>query len=112
MSAAPAPSPAARPARWTRVPHGLPLSPPPSHVSSGMRGEGLSIAYVHYGVQSGVTAAIAGALGERGHDVRLVAATGDLEPRDLATRRLRPAPQVLAHLAMAAARFGRLALRH
>lgn len=75
-------------------------------------GEGLSIAYVHYGVQSGVTAAIAAALGERGHDVRLVAATGELEPRDPATRRLRPTPRVLGHLALAAARFGRLALRH
>ncbi len=77
-----------------------------------MRGERLSIAYVHYGTQSGVTAAVAGALGERGHDVRLVAATGALEPRDPATRRLRPAPRVLAHLAVAAARYGRLALRH
>lgn len=77
-----------------------------------MPGDRLSIAYVHYGVQSGVTAAIAGALGERGHDVRLVAATGELEPRDPATRRLRPSPRVLAHLALAAARFGRLALKH
>jgi starch synthase len=77
-----------------------------------MQEERLSIAYVHYGVQSGVTGAIAGALGERGHDVRLVAATGDLEPRDPATRRLRPAPLVFAHLAIAAARYGRLALKH
>ena len=77
-----------------------------------MRGDRLAIAYVHYGVQSGVTGAIAGALGERGHDVRLVAATGELEPRDPATRRLRPGPRVLAHLALAAARFGALALEH
>jgi alpha-maltose-1-phosphate synthase len=77
-----------------------------------MRGARLAIAYVHYGVQSGVTGAIAGALGERGHDVRLVAATGELEPRDPATRRLRPGPRVLAHLAVAAARFGALALQH
>src|SRR5512141_1792503 len=64
-----------------------------------MMREGLSIAYVHYGVQSGVTAAIAAALGERGHDVRLVAATGELEPRDPATRLLRPpgAPPPLEH---------------
>ncbi|ABC83859.1 glycosyltransferase family 4 protein [Anaeromyxobacter dehalogenans] len=77
-----------------------------------MRRGRLSIAYVHYGSQSGVTAAIAAALGGRGHELRLVAATGDLEPRDPATRRLRPAPPVVAHLALAAARYGRLALRH
>lgn len=77
-----------------------------------MRRERLSIAYVHYGTQSGVTAAIAGALGERGHDVRPVAATGDLELRDPVSRLPRPTPLVLTHLALAAARYGRLALRH
>ncbi|WP_242395426.1 glycosyltransferase family 4 protein [Anaeromyxobacter oryzisoli] len=77
-----------------------------------MRGERLSIAYVHYGAQSGVTAAMSDALARRGHDVLLVAATGSLEPRDPVTRRLRPAPAVALHLAFAAARFGRLALAH
>ena len=43
--------------------------------------EPLSIAYVHYGAQSGVTAAIGRALAARGHDLSLVDATGDLEPR-------------------------------
>jgi glycosyltransferase involved in cell wall biosynthesis len=77
-----------------------------------MRGSRLSIAYVHYGAQSGVTGAVARALAERGHEVQLVAATGDLEPRDPATGRLRPRPRVMLHLAAAAARFGRLALQH
>lgn len=73
---------------------------------------GLSIAYVHYGWQSGVTSAVAGALLERGHDVRLVTATGILEPRDPVTRRPRPRPDILYHLALACARFGRRGLEH
>jgi starch synthase len=77
-----------------------------------MRAGRLSIAYVHYGVQSGVTPAVMQALLDRGHDVRLVAATGELEPRDPVTRRLRPTPTVAAHLAFAALRFGRRALVH
>jgi glycosyltransferase involved in cell wall biosynthesis len=77
-----------------------------------MRGARLSIAYVHYGVQSGVTPAVAQALLDQGHDVRLVAATGELEPRDPATRRLRPTPQVALHLALAALQFGRRAIFH
>ena len=72
----------------------------------------LAIAYVHYGAQSGVTPQVADALRARGHAVRLVDATGDLEPRDPVTRRLRPRPAVAVHLALAAAQFGRLALVH
>jgi glycosyltransferase involved in cell wall biosynthesis len=72
----------------------------------------LSIGYVHYGCQSGVTAAITGALLDRGHDVRLVPATGALEPRDPVTRRLRPDLDVALHLAAAVARFGRRAVAH
>jgi glycosyltransferase involved in cell wall biosynthesis len=72
----------------------------------------LSIAYVHYGAQSGVTSAVSHALCRRGHAVRLVSATGDLEPRDPTTRRLRTRPAVFLHLAIAAARFGRRALAH
>ena len=49
---------------------------------------------------------VARALAARGHDVRLVEATGDLEPRDPVTRRLRRPPGVALHLALAAARFG------
>jgi glycosyltransferase involved in cell wall biosynthesis len=73
---------------------------------------GLRIAYVHYGWQSGVTSSVARALAERGHEVRLVAATGRLALRDAASRRLRPHPDVLLHLALAFARFGRHGLAH
>ncbi len=72
----------------------------------------LSIAYVHYGGQSGVTAAVARALLDRGHDVRLVAATGVLEPRDPVTRRPRPTLDVALHLGAALGRFGRGAIQH
>jgi starch synthase len=73
---------------------------------------GLSIAYVHYGWQSGVTSAVLRALLDRGLDVRLVTATGTLEPRDPVTRRPRPRPDVLLHLVLACARFGRRGLVH
>jgi glycosyltransferase involved in cell wall biosynthesis len=73
---------------------------------------GLRIAYVHYGWQSGVTSSVARALSERGHEVRLVSATGALEPRDAVTRRPRPRPEVLLHLALAFARFGWRARQH
>lgn len=72
----------------------------------------LGIAYVHYGWQSGVTSAVARALLDRGHDVRLVTATGALEPRDPVTRRPRPRPDILYHLALACARYGRRGLEH
>lgn len=75
-------------------------------------GRRLSIAYVNYGAQSGVTASISQALAARGHDLRLVEATGDLEPRDPLTRRPRPTPRVLLNLGLATVRFGRLALGH
>jgi starch synthase len=71
-----------------------------------------SIAYVHYGGQSGVTPAIAAALLDRGHDVRLIPATGALEPRDPVTRRPRPNLDVALHLAAAVGRFGRLGVQH
>ncbi len=72
----------------------------------------LSIAYVHYGGQSGVTPAMARALVDRGHDVRLVAATGVLQLRDPVTRRPRPTAKAALGVAVAAARFGRRALDH
>jgi glycosyltransferase involved in cell wall biosynthesis len=75
-------------------------------------GRALSIAYVHYGWQSGVTSAVVRALLDRGHDVRLVTATGALEPRDPVTRRPRPRADILLHLALACARFGRRGLDH
>ncbi len=77
-----------------------------------MRVGRLSIAYVHYGGQSGVTPSIARALLDRGHDVRLVPATGVLQLRDPVTRRPRPTARAALGLAVAAARFGRRALSH
>jgi glycosyltransferase involved in cell wall biosynthesis len=77
-----------------------------------VRGGRLSIAYVHYGAQSGVTSAVASELLDRGHEVRLVAATGALEPRDPVTRRPRLSREVALHLAAAAVRFGRGAYAH
>jgi glycosyltransferase involved in cell wall biosynthesis len=72
----------------------------------------LSLAYVHYGAQSGVTGAVTRALAARGHDVRLVAATGDLDLRDPLTRLPRLRGPVLRHVAISAARHGRLWYRH
>lgn len=72
----------------------------------------LSVAYVHYGEQSGVTQSVTVSLQERGHAVRLVNATGALEPRDPSTHRRRVTPRVALHLALAAARFGRQGLVH
>src|SRR5689334_14469189 len=90
------------------TPARAPCCPP----GGGVVGPGLSIAYVHYGWQSGVTSAVTRALLDRGHDVRLVTATGALEPRDPVTRRPRPRPDILLHLALACARFGRRGLDH
>ena len=73
---------------------------------------GLRIAYVHYGRQSGVTPSVARALAERGHEVRLVDALGGLALRDPITRRPRPRADVVLHLALAFARFGRDGLDH
>ena len=72
----------------------------------------LSIAYVNYGEQSGVTTQVTRALVERGHRVTPVDAFGDLDLRDRRTRLPRPTPTVLAHLALAAARFRGRALAH
>jgi glycosyltransferase involved in cell wall biosynthesis len=77
-----------------------------------MRAERLSIAYVHYGGQSGVTPAITRALLDLGHEVRPVAATGILQLRDPVTRRPRASTQAALGIAVAAARFGRRALSH
>jgi glycosyltransferase involved in cell wall biosynthesis len=74
--------------------------------------ERLSLAYVHYGEQSGVTGAIARALAARGHELRLVAATGPLDLRDPVSRLPRLQAEVAIHLALSAARYGRLWLRH
>jgi glycosyltransferase involved in cell wall biosynthesis len=72
----------------------------------------LSIAYVHYGPQSGVTGAVTRSMAARGHDVRLVAATGELDLRDPVTRLPRLRAPVAIHLAISAARYGRLWYRH
>src|SRR5512144_2930025 len=78
-----------------------------------MGGEQLSIAYVHYGPQSGVTSAVTQALLDRGHDVRQVAATGELHRlRDPVTGRPRLTPGAALGLAVAAARFGTRAIEY
>lgn len=77
-----------------------------------MRARRLSIAYVHYGVQSGVTPAVTRALLDLGHDVRLVAATSAFLLRDPVTRRPRLTGKVALNLAAAALRFGRRAISH
>lgn len=77
-----------------------------------MGSERLSIAYVHYGVQSGVTAGVTRTLLERGHDVRPVPATTCMQLRDPVTRRPRPTPAGALGLAIAFTRFGRRALAH
>ncbi|HET6440269.1 MAG TPA: glycosyltransferase family 4 protein [Anaeromyxobacter sp.] len=74
--------------------------------------ERLSIAYVHYGQQSGVTLAVARALAARGHEVRPIAATGELDLRHPVTRLPRLRPSVAIHLALSAVRYRRLFLRH
>ncbi|WP_176068826.1 glycosyltransferase family 4 protein [Anaeromyxobacter diazotrophicus] len=70
----------------------------------------LTIAYIHYGEQSGVTASVTEALEARGHRVIPVFGRGPLELRDRVTGRPRVTPAVLLHLAAAAARFGDRAL--
>ncbi len=72
----------------------------------------LSIAYVHYGAQSGVTGAVASALSARGHALRLVAATGELDLRDPLSRLPRLRVPVAVHVAVAAARYGKRWYRH
>jgi glycosyltransferase involved in cell wall biosynthesis len=74
--------------------------------------ERLALAYVHYGEQSGVTGAVTRALAARGHDLRLVGATGPLDLRDPVSRLPRLRAPVAIHLALSAARYGRLWLRH
>src|SRR5512140_3266288 len=72
----------------------------------------LSIAYVHYGAQSGVTGSVTRAMAARGHDVRLVAATGELDLRAPVTRLPRLRAPVAIHLALSAARYGRRWYQH
>lgn len=73
-------------------------------------GRGLTIAYVDYGGQSGVTASVTEALEARGLRVIPVFGRGPLELRDRVTGLPRFTPAVLLHLAAAAARFGGRAL--
>lgn len=76
-----------------------------------MKTNGLDVAYLHYGVQSGVTPQITRALQARGHRVRSLAVPGPLEWRDEA-RRLRPTWRSVAHLVLSAGRFGSRAFAH
>jgi len=80
-------------------------------MASGARRD-LTIAYVNYGEQSGVTASVTEALEARGHRVVPVFGRGPLELRDRVTGQPRVTPAVLLHLAAAAARFGDRALSY
>ena len=73
---------------------------------------GLSIAYVNYGSQSGVTDQVIRALRARGHEVTSLDVTGPVEHREKGSRALRVTGPVVLNLAMAAARYGRRALDH
>ncbi len=76
------------------------------------RDAGLSIAYVNYGFQSGVTERVIRALGSRGHRVASLDAVGPVEHRRKGSRRLRIDGQVLYNLAAAFAKFGRQAAHY
>jgi glycosyltransferase involved in cell wall biosynthesis len=72
----------------------------------------LSIAYLHYGEQSGVTLQLSRALRARGHAVTALSARGPLELRDATTRMPRFTRDVAIHLALAALAFRRRALSY
>lgn len=67
----------------------------------------LSIAYVNYGFQSGVTDQVIRALSARGHQVTSLNVIGPLEHRDPGTRRLRITGDVVRHLLASALQYGR-----
>jgi len=73
---------------------------------------GLSIAYVNYGFQSGVTSQVIRALGRRGHQLTSLDVVGPVEHRHRGSRRLRITVPVVRNLAEAALRFGKLAHLH
>jgi glycosyltransferase involved in cell wall biosynthesis len=71
----------------------------------------MTIAYVTYGEQSGVTSQVAAGLRERGHSVARLNAIGPLEFRGADGMR-RVSFENVANLALAIARFGGRALEH
>src|SRR5690606_14168689 len=72
----------------------------------------LSIAYVNYGPQSGVTARMLEALRARGHAVESLDVVGPVEWRHAGSRRLRLSVPMVRNLSEAALRFGTLAPHH
>ena len=72
----------------------------------------MRIAYLNYGEQSGVTPRVAEALLALGHEVFPVYGRGPLELRQQESRRPRLTGPVLTSIAVAAAHFGRHAIRH
>jgi glycosyltransferase involved in cell wall biosynthesis len=72
----------------------------------------LTIAYTHYGEQSGVTDQVAQALRSLGHRISVVSARGPLDLRDPETRLPRVTLDVVIHLAIATVRFRGRALAH
>lgn len=73
--------------------------------------QGLEIAYLNYGEQSGVTPQMTNALEARGHRVASLCVAGPLELRDSAGKR-RLSTQFALHLAVSSLRFGRQAFAH
>lgn len=71
----------------------------------------LTVAYLHYGVQSGVTPQVTRALEARGHRVHPLGVPGPLEWRG-EDRKLRPTWRSAAHLMLSGARFGTRAFAH
>lgn len=72
----------------------------------------LSIAYVNYGFQSGVTERVIHALQMRGHQIASLDVVGPLEHREKESRRLRMSAKVARNLGEAVLRFGRRAMQH
>lgn len=71
----------------------------------------LTMAYLHYGVQSGLTGRVGAALAARGHLLYPRQVTGPLEWHGRDGRR-RLTPEVALHLGWSALHFGRHALSH
>lgn len=72
----------------------------------------LSIAYVNYGFQSGVTGQVIRCLSDRGHRVTSLNVIGPLEYRHEGSRRPRLSPEVLLGLLFAFKQYGREAMHY
>lgn len=72
----------------------------------------MRVAYVNYGIQSGVTPNVTRALAALGHELVRVDPTALLALRDPRTRLPRPTPRVLLSLAASALQFGPQLMHH